>query len=73
MRQNQLALHLVQICLVYVNTLMIQRVLADAAWREKLREADLRALTPLIYTHINPYGRFELDMSARLAIDEAAA
>lgn len=65
-----LSLHLIQICLVYVNTLMIQRVLADAGWRKRLKEADLRALTPLIYTHINPYGRFELDMNARLQIDE---
>ena len=30
---------------------------------------DLRALTPLIWEHVNPYGRFELDMDARLPID----
>jgi hypothetical protein len=29
----------------------------------------LRALTPLIWEHVNPYGRFELDMDARLPID----
>ena len=29
---------------------------------------ELRALTPLIYSHVNPYGRFELDMDRRLAI-----
>jgi len=28
-----LALHLLQICLVYINTLFIQEVLADPAWR----------------------------------------
>ena len=27
---------------------------------------DLRALTPLIYAHINPYGTFDLDMQKRL-------
>jgi len=30
---------------------------------------DLRALTPLIYSHINPYGIFELDMEERIPID----
>jgi hypothetical protein len=28
---------------------------------------DWRALSPLIYHHVNPYGRIELDMSRRLA------
>jgi hypothetical protein len=27
-------------------------------------------LTPLIYTHVTPYGTFRLDMSERLDIDE---
>jgi len=26
------------------------------------------ALTPLIWEHVNPYGRFDLDMNARLAL-----
>nr|WP_294043155.1 hypothetical protein [Thiolapillus sp.] len=34
---------------------------------------DFRALTPLIYAHVNPYGIFELDMNTRLPIDEVAA
>jgi len=29
---------------------------------------DLRALTPLIYTHVTPYGMFRLDMSKRLSM-----
>ncbi len=29
-------------------------------------ERDLAALTPLIWEHVNPYGRFELDMDARI-------
>lgn len=66
-----LSLHLVQLCMVYVNTLMIQSVLADPTWHRRLKEADLRALSPLIYTHINPYGRFDLDMNTRLSISEA--
>jgi TnpA family transposase len=61
-RDNQevamLALHLLQNCLVSINTLMIQDVLAEPAWMERMTEADLRALTPLIYHHVNPYGTF---------------
>ncbi|MEU6265411.1 hypothetical protein [Saccharopolyspora shandongensis] len=31
------------------------------------------ALTPLFWTHINPYGRFRLDMSTRLDLAGAPA
>jgi TnpA family transposase len=65
-----LSLHLLQICLVYVNTLMIQEVLSTASWSERLTEEDMRGLTPLLYGHVNPYGRFELDMSKRLPLSE---
>ena len=64
-----LALHLLQNCMVYINTLMLQQVLAQPQWSEKFTPRDLRALTPLIWEHVNPYGRFELDMDARLPID----
>lgn len=30
---------------------------------------DFRALTPLIYTHINPYGNFDLNMDERIQLD----
>ena len=63
---SMLALHLLQISMVYINTLMIQQVLTDQAWWERMQPDDLRALTPLIYAHINPYGRFDLDMQKRL-------
>jgi hypothetical protein len=33
---------------------------------------DLRALTPLIYSHVTPYGTFRLDMNQRLAIEQDA-
>ena len=36
--------------------------------KSRLTAADLRALTPLIYNHINPYGIFVLDMSQRLPL-----
>ncbi|MBV8665763.1 MAG: hypothetical protein JO269_04690 [Burkholderiaceae bacterium] len=34
-----------------------------------MKKEDLRALAPPIYAHINPYGRFDLDMERRLPID----
>ena len=67
-----LSLHLVQACLVYINTLMLQQVLDEPRWREKMTPEDYRALTPLIYHHVNPYGVFALDMKKRLAIDPAS-
>ena len=38
-------------------------------WRKRLTAADWRGLTPLFFTHINPYGTFKLDMDKRLPID----
>ena len=66
---SMLALHLLQNCMVYINTLMLQQVLAQPNWVDKLTPRDLRALTPLIWEHVNPYGRFELDMNARLPLE----
>ena len=65
---SMLSLHLLQNCMVYVNTLMLQQVLAQPHWQGRLTETDLRALTPLMWEHVNPYGRFELDMTTRLPI-----
>jgi TnpA family transposase len=65
-----LSMHLLQVCMVYINTLMIQQILADPDWQDRLQPEDLRALTPLIYAHVNPYGRFYLDMDERLKLDD---
>jgi hypothetical protein len=67
-----LSLHLLQVSLVYVNTLMIQQVLAEPTWQGRLTAVDLRALSPLKWQHINPYGTFALDMHERLPLDDAA-
>ena len=69
---TMLALHLLQICLVYINTLMIQRVLTEPDWTQRMLPEDLRALTPLIYSHVTPYGTFRLEMNQRLAIEQDA-
>lgn len=68
-----LALHLLQSCLVYINTLMLQRVLDEPAWRSRMTEADLRGLCPLVYSHVSPYGTFELDLEQRIDIEMAMA
>lgn len=64
---SMLSLHLLQNCMVYINTLMLQQVLAQREWIGKLTARDLHALTPLIWEHVNPYGRFELDMDSRIS------
>ena len=66
---SMLALHLLQNCMIYINTLMLQHVLGRPHWSQKLGARDLSALTPLIWEHVTPYGRFELDMNARLPLD----
>jgi TnpA family transposase len=68
-----LALHLLQICLVHINTLMIQQILSEPGWEKQLTPEDLRALTPLVYTHVNPYGTFNLNLDERLLIENQDA
>jgi hypothetical protein len=65
-----LSLHLLQVSLVYVNTLMIQQVLAEPDWQGRLTEVDRRALSPLKWLHVNPYGTFTLDMQERLPLEQ---
>ncbi|MFZ0255073.1 MAG: Tn3 family transposase, partial [Gammaproteobacteria bacterium] len=43
---TMLALHLLQNSLVYINTLMLQQVLAEEAWEDRLTREDLRGVTP---------------------------
>lgn len=62
-----LALHLLQSALVYVNTLLLQRVLADRPI--ELAAEDRRAITPLFWTHVRPYGAFRLRLDRHLDLD----
>jgi hypothetical protein len=43
---------------------MLQQVLARPYWADRLTPRDQLAITPLIWDHVNPYGRFELDMDS---------
>ncbi len=65
-----LALHLLQSSLVYINMLMIQRVLKGRKWKNKLTLEDKRALTALFFLHLNQYGTYTLNMDKRLKIDK---
>jgi TnpA family transposase len=65
-----LSLHLLQICMVYVNTLLVQKILSEKEWIDKMQPEDFRGLTPLFYSHVNPYGRLILDMNERIIIEE---
>jgi len=65
-----LGLHLLQVCMVYVNTLMIQEVLSSPEWTHTLTPEDKRAISPLIHSHITPYGLFILNMDNRIPFRE---
>ena len=70
---SMLSLHLLQVSLVYVNTLMLQSVLTESHWSSQMTTEDKRALNPLLYGHVNPYGIFPLDMNKRLKIEQQVA
>jgi len=70
---SAMALHLLQASLVYVNTRMLQTVLVEPQWTSQMMPEDYRGLTPLIYSHVNPYGRFDLDLDTRIDFSALAA
>jgi TnpA family transposase len=65
-----LSLHLLQAALVYVNTLMIQDILAERAWAERLTAEDERGLNPLFTSNMTPYGEVKLNMTSRLDLSD---
>ena len=67
-----LCLRILQAALVYVNTLMVQDVLADDRWADRLTVEDRRGLTPLFWAHVAPYGEVRLDMGRRLSLHVTA-
>ncbi|MFD8888847.1 Tn3 family transposase, partial [Streptomyces erythrochromogenes] len=69
---STLTLHLLQSALVHVNTLFLQDILSEE-WQKRLTDADRGALSPLFWTHVNPYGRFEPDMNSHLALAATAS
>lgn len=66
---SMLCLHLLQLSLVYINTLMIQQILQQSDWLSRMTAEDKRAMSPLLTEHINPYGIFIVNFQERLALD----
>ncbi|MFD4653210.1 Tn3 family transposase [Streptomyces sp. NPDC055817] len=58
---------------MHVHTLLLQDILSEEKWQKRLTDADRWALSPLFWTHVNPYGRFELDMNSHLDLAAAVA
>ncbi|WP_419697330.1 hypothetical protein ACN2CC_36075 (plasmid) [Mesorhizobium muleiense] len=44
----------------------MQNVLTEPAWSAPMAPAHYRGLTPLIYSHTNPYGALNVDLEPRL-------
>ncbi|MED2147170.1 Tn3 family transposase, partial [Bacillus thuringiensis] len=67
---SALSLQLLQNCLVYMNTLMVQEILYhnNQYLLKKMTPEDFRGLTPLFYNHVNPYGTFRIKMNQRIPI-----
>ncbi|MCA1700116.1 MAG: transposase [Actinobacteria bacterium] len=68
-----LSLHLLQAALVYVNTLMIQDILAEPAWAGRLTAEDKRGVNLLFTSNMTPYGEVKLNMTSRLDLAPTAA
>nr|WP_280371231.1 Tn3 family transposase [Nocardia wallacei] len=63
---SMLALHLLQSAMVHINNLLLQAVLENPEFHDLIGEHERRAMSPLFWSNINPYGRFRLDMTTRL-------
>jgi TnpA family transposase len=66
-----LCLHLLQLSMIFINTLLLQQVIQESKALEWMTLEDKRAITPLLHKHINPYGLFILNLNQRLAINHA--
>jgi TnpA family transposase len=68
---SMLCLQILQSSLGYVNTLMIQDVLAEPEWADALDDNDKRGLTPLFRTNMSPYGEIQLNTARRLELSDS--
>ncbi len=55
-----------------IQTLMIQDVLAEPEWMNKMAKEDLHGLTSLIYSNVNPYRLIRLNTAEHLTISSAS-
>jgi TnpA family transposase len=68
---SALCLQLLQNCVMLINTILVEQAVDKHQLLAALSVEDHRALTPLFYEHVNPYGLFELDLD-RPSLLEAA-
>ena len=61
-------LHLLQVCMGYINTILHQEELLTPEWEGVLTKEDKRALNILFHANINPYGLFPLNLDTRLGV-----
>jgi hypothetical protein len=61
-----LCLRVLQASITYLNTLLIQDVLAGGLI--ELTGEDRRGITPLFWSHISPYGEVKVDMNQRISL-----
>ena len=52
---------------------MVQSILNDPGWADRLSPEDMRGLSPFLCLYINPRGRFELDLDERIDFERRAA
>jgi len=71
MEISMLSLHLLQNCLILINTLLLEQTIERQNMLEQLSPEDMRALTPLFHGHVNPYGLFELDLEKASFLEAA--
>lgn len=69
---SMLCMHLLQVSLNYINTLMLQEVLSEPDWSERMTVEDWRGLNPLGYAHVT-YGNFTCNMNKRIKLKAKAA
>jgi hypothetical protein len=66
---SALALHLLQSSLVLINTRLLDRVLEEPVWAQRMTKHDRRGLSPLFWSNVALYGRWHLDMDQRIDFD----
>ena len=49
---------------------MIQDILAESAWAERLTAEDKRGVNPLFTSNMTPYGEVKLNMTSRLDLSD---
>jgi TnpA family transposase len=70
---SALCLQLLQNSVMLINTILVQQAVDQHQLLDALSSEDRRAMTPLFYEHVNPYGLFELDLNQPSLLDREAA